>query len=139
MRILLILILTVFVRYSYAQQYRLTGTLKTDSGAVVPFASIMIKDSLNKIVAFQPSDEAGAFSLTIPKGTKLEKLTLEINHLGFKKIRQGLTAGKINYEILMQEKPIDLSEVQVKRRLSISHIGDTLSYEVGWFAKNEDV
>lgn len=138
MRILILLFLTVCVHFSYAQQQSIEGTLKTQSGKSVPFASVMIKNTQNKIIAFKSSDAEGRFGLLIPATQNLSGLSLEINHLGFKKISEALKEGQNRYEIRMEEQSIDLADVQVKSRPRLTSIGDTLSYDVGSFAKNED-
>lgn len=138
MRILILLFLTVCVHFSYAQQQSIEGTLKTQSGKSVPFASVMIKNTQNKIIAFKSSDAEGRFGLLIPATQNLSELSLEINHLGFKKISEALKEGQNRYEIRMEEQSIDLADVQVKSRPRLTSIGDTLSYDVGSFAKNED-
>lgn len=138
MRILILLFLTVCVHFSYAQQQSIEGTLKTQSGKSVPFASVMIKNTQNKIIAFKSSDAEGRFGLLIPATQNLSELSLEINHLGFKKISEALKEGQNRYEIRMEEHSIDLADVQVKSRPRLTSIGDTLSYDVGSFAKNED-
>jgi len=135
MKAILLLLLFLSVEYSYAQEYSITGTLKTQDGEAVSFASILIKNSENKVLAFKTSDTNGVFTLLIPKA---DDLVLEINHLGYKRIHQTIKEGKLNYEILMEKQAIDLSEVQVKSKPLIRNIGDTLSYNIDSFAKNED-
>jgi len=138
MKFLLLLLLLLSIEYSYAQEYSITGMLKTKDGEAVSFASILIKNSENKVLAFKTSDTNGAFTLLIPKTKETADLVLEINHLGYKKIHQAIREGKTNYEILMEKQAVDLSEVQVKSKPLIRSIGDTLSYNIDSFAKNED-
>ncbi|TCK80596.1 peptidase associated/transthyretin-like domain-containing protein [Albibacterium bauzanense] len=138
MRIILLFILFLSIEYSYAQEYSIAGALKTKDGEAVSFASILIKDPENKVLVFKTSDSNGAFTLTIPKTTEANKLVLEINHLGYKKIHQDIKEGILDYEILMEKQAIDLSEVEIKSKPIIRSIGDTLSYNIDSFAKNED-
>src|SRR5690606_31385992 len=77
-------------------------------------------------------------SLTIPTTYNLNELQLEINHLGFKKVNESLASKKTYYEIILEDQAINLADVQVKSRPHIQRIGDTLSYNVESFAKNED-
>ncbi len=136
MRAIFLLILFLSIEYSYAQEY--SGTLKTIDGEVVPFATILIKDAENKVLAFKTSDSNGVFTLSIPKTIEEKTLIIEINHLGYKKVRQDIKEGKLNYNITMERQAINLSEVQVRSRPIIRNIGDTLSYNIDSFAKNED-
>jgi hypothetical protein len=138
MRIIILLLLTVCVRLSYAQQQNISGALKTPGGTAISFASVMLKDSQNKVIAFKSTDAKGYFTLAIPASQDRSSLHLEINHLGFKKVNEALEEGKNHYEILMEEQAINLADVQVKSRPRLTNIGDTLSYDVGSFAKNED-
>lgn len=138
MRMIILLLITVCVRLSYAQEQSISGTLKTSRGTIIPFASVTIKDSQNKIITFKSSDVKGAFFLLIPSSQPLGDLHLEINHLGFKKVSEIVKEGKNHYNILMEEQAIDLADVQVKSRPRLTSTSDTLSYDVESFAKNED-
>src|SRR5690606_34272461 len=136
MRTILLFILFLSIEYSYAQEY--FGTLKTIDGEAVSFATILIKNAENKVLAFKTSDSNGTFTLIIPKTIEEETLVIETNHLGYKKVRQDIKEGKLNYNIIMERQAINLSEVQVRSKPIIRNIGDTLSYNIDSFAKNED-
>jgi hypothetical protein len=127
-----------FFHISYAQSQSLFGVLKSSKGEAVSFASVMVKDSDNKIVSFKSSDEKGEFLLTISVAQNWNDLRLEINHLGFKKISESLVLGKKHYEITLEEQSVNLADVLVKSRPRIISIGDTLTYNVQSFAKEED-
>lgn len=138
MRIVFLLFLTIYTHISYAQQQQIQGVLKTQGGQVIPFASVMIKDSQNKIITFKSSDAEGAFILHIPLAQSEKELSLEINHLGFKKHTIALQKSKSYYEVVLEEQAIDLADVEVRSRPRLTSLGDTLSYDVGSFAKNKD-
>lgn len=122
-----------------AQQFTVRGTLQTKSGKAVAYASVMVNDATtNKVIAFQSSDENGAFMLQLAPALAGHDLVLEVNHLGYRRVRQPLKRGNNTYNILLEEQAIPLAEVEVKSRPVISSRGDTLSYDVGSFAKNED-
>src|SRR5690606_6073315 len=116
----------------------LSGVLKNSKGEAIPSASVMVKNADNKIVNFKNSDANGKFSLTIPIEYDRKSLSLEINHLGYKKINASLAPEKNHYEIILEEQAINLAEVQVKSRPHLRSIGDTLTYNVESFAKEED-
>src|SRR5690606_14941166 len=90
------------------------------------------------VLAFKASDGQGAFSLAWRDTVDFGELRLEINHLGYKKVSIPLSIHQNRYEIRMEEKPIDLTEVEVKSRPKINLRGDTLSYNVASFTKPED-
>lgn len=138
MKKFLLLFLMACFHISFAQSQKLSGVLKNTKGDPVPFASVMIKNADNKVITFKGSDAKGGFLMSVPTEQKLDELRLEINHLGFKKINQFLEGGKSHYEIVMEEQSINLADVQVKSRPRLTSIGDTLTYDVGSFAKNED-
>ncbi|MGK6352496.1 carboxypeptidase-like regulatory domain-containing protein [Parapedobacter sp. DT-150] len=119
-------------------QQRIEGTLKTKDGKPVPHASVTIRNAQGRIVAFKASDTSGSFAIVLPAVTQPDSLRLQINHLGYAKVDLPLAPFKAQYNITMEEKAIDLSEVAVKSRPRIDARGDTLSYDVGSFAKAED-
>lgn len=121
-----------------AQKPAIHGSLVTPDGHPVPHASVTIKNEQGRIVAFKASDANGLFALAIPETAPLPILRIEINHLGYKRVSIPLTEGRMQYDITMEEQPIDLSEVEVKSRPRIDSRGDTLEYDVGSFAKPED-
>ncbi|SEL50687.1 carboxypeptidase-like regulatory domain-containing protein [Parapedobacter koreensis] len=121
-----------------AQQRTIQGTLKTKGGKAVPHASVTIRNVQGRIVAFKASDASGNFVLALPATTGAGSLHLFINHLGYARVDLPLTTGRMRYDIVMEEKAIDLAEVAVKSRPRIDVRNDTLSYDVGSFAKAED-
>lgn len=138
MRILTIILLVFLSLTASAQKRQINGVLKTADGNPVAHASVTLKNAQNRIVAFKSSDAKGLFALAFADTIKLPTLTIEINHLGYKKVSQSLTEGKTSYEILMEVQPIDLAEIEVKSRPKIDSKGDTLAYDVASFAKAED-
>ncbi|MFC3199670.1 carboxypeptidase-like regulatory domain-containing protein [Parapedobacter deserti] len=137
MRFFCFLCCLLSVAAAWAQQ-RVEGSLKTESGKPVPHASVTLRNPQGRIVAFRASDAAGRFYFMLPANAISDSLRLSVNHLGYAKVDIPLTAGRNGYDITMKEKPIDLSEVEVKSRPRIDARGDTLSYDVGSFAKAED-
>src|SRR5690606_24785339 len=83
-------------------------------------------------------NQEGSFLLKVPDSLSLYGARLEIHHLGYKKIRIDLLPDQSRYIVLMEEQPVNLSEVEEKSRARIRSIGDTLSYDVGSFVKKED-
>ncbi|MGK6350761.1 hypothetical protein [Parapedobacter sp. DT-150] len=123
---------------AFSQNRQITGTLNTKDGKPVPYASVMVKNKQQRVLAFHTSNHAGAFTLAWPDTAALTELSIEINHLGYKKVTLPLIADKHRYDVLMEAQAIDLAEVEVKSRPKISLRGDTLSYDVASFTKAED-
>ncbi|MFC6103962.1 TonB-dependent receptor [Olivibacter domesticus] len=124
--------------FAFAQQKQIQGNIKNRAGTAIAYASVMVKNERNHIVSFKASDEKGDFALLLPDTLILYPIRLEIRHLGYKTIKLSITDLKKNYPIVMEEQAIDLSQVEVKSRPRIDRRGDTLSYEVSTFSKNED-
>jgi len=121
-----------------AQQRKVDGVLKTADGKAVPHATVMLKHTSNRILAFKPSDANGQFQLVIPDTASWSSLFIEVNHLGYAKVNRPLENGVNRYEIEMSVKAIDLTEIEVRSRPRIDSYGDTLSYDVASFARAED-
>ncbi|MFC7522514.1 hypothetical protein ACFQRK_01050 [Parapedobacter sp. GCM10030251] len=121
-----------------AQTRQIHGTLATRDGTPVSLASVTLKNTQQRVVAFKTSNDAGAFTLAWRDTIAIADLHLEVNHLGYKNVRIPLSAGTKRYDIVMDEQAIDLAEVEVKSRPKISLKGDTLTYDVASFTKAED-
>src|SRR5690606_32605988 len=136
---LFVIILSVWVSLSgFAQSRRIDGTLTTDDGSPVPFASVMVINQAQHILAFKATDSLGNFSLTWQDTVHTGELRLEINHLGYKKVSIPLVPGQQRYDIRMEEQAIDLDEVEIISRSGLNRRGDTLNYDVANFTKDED-
>lgn len=119
-----------------AQQTTLQGTVTDQqSKKAVAAASVNIKSSDGKVVAFKATNREGHFQMTINRS--LEGLTLEINHLGYKKYMQGLHSAD-SLHIELENSTILLEDVEVKSRPAMRRMGDTLAYNVEAFAQEED-
>jgi len=138
MRLLFIITCLSVVTTAYAQQLRISGNLKTPEGQVVSYASVLLKNMDHRIIAYATSDAKGSFTLILSDTVSIKNKFIEVNHLGYKKNNTALIANKSHYELIMEEKQIDLSEVEIRSRPKIRSSNDTLSYDVESFAKPED-
>ncbi len=134
----LAVMLVLLVTTAVAQPGQIQGSLKTKEGKPVPHASVTIRNTQGRIVAFKASDASGHFSITLPAAADPDSLRLQVNHLGYARVDLPLDASRSRYDIAMEEKPIDLSEVEVRSRPRIDSRGDTLDYDVASFTKAED-
>ena len=135
-----LLLFSVFL-FSYtasAQQRKVDGALKTMAGTPVSHASVMLKHSSNRIVVFISSDVNGQFQLVVPDTAKWSDLSIEVNHLGYARVSLPLKENVLTYDVLMEEQAISLAEIKHTSRPRIDSYGDTLSYDVGSFARAED-
>lgn len=128
----------VFVTQLSMAQLRVEGTLKTKDGKAVSHASVTIRNVADRIVAFKPSDVNGYFSIDLLNNIHSDSIRLQVNHLGYSKIDILLIAGQSRYDFILEEKPIDLSEITIQNRPRIDSYGDTLGYNINSFAHKDD-
>lgn len=121
-----------------AQVKQLTGLLKGPGGKPLPQASVSLRNKQGLIVQYAISNDKGSFQLSLPDTANLTSLSLEVSHLGYKRLLTPLQKGKYAYELQLEEQAVLLPEVQVKNRPVISNKGDTVSYNVRSFAQEED-
>lgn len=137
MRFYLIFIWTFCCAICFAQQGTISGRLiDGKTGRAIPSASISIKSADKKIVAFKSTDAQGAFHIPFSRDRAIH--TLEVNHLGYKKYSIPLQDIAANFVISLEEQAIMLEDVEVKSKPMIRRLGDTLAYDVGQFAQEED-
>src|SRR5690606_21174551 len=134
----LLVFLSVWSMVAFSQTKQIQGTLKTADGEPVSYASVTAKSTHQRVLGFKTSDSDGNFTLSWRDTADISGIRIEVNHIGYKKISIPLSADKNHYDVIMEEQPIDLSEVEVKSRPKISLKGDTLSYDVASFTKPED-
>lgn len=120
------------------------GQQKTISGQLIDqltlkpiaFASITVKNAENKVLAFKSTDLAGRFALQ--STADLQQCFLEVNHLGYEKYRYNLAEKSHDLRIPLVQKKIVLEDIKVKSKPQVRRMGDTIAYNVGSFAKEED-
>lgn len=138
-KVLFSFLLVVWASFShvYAQDVTIIGKV-VDLGTKEPLTGItvLLKDSNNKIIAFKASNSQGEINIVTKKD--ISSAYLEINHLGYKKKKIDIISiGQVNI-IAMEVSSILLEDVEIKSRPKIQQYGDTLSYDVSSFAKDED-
>ncbi|WP_343556600.1 hypothetical protein [Sphingobacterium sp.] len=136
MKVFLCLFIVVLLgQITFAQQ-TISGTVQVDKTLhPVPFASVNIL-SENKIIAFKPTDKEGRFTITLTK--EYTNIYLQINHLTYEKFELKLGPQASNLRIALVPKTNLLQDVIVKSKPKVTRSNDTISYDVGSFAKEED-
>jgi hypothetical protein len=116
-------------------QVSLTGLVR-ESDTLLPVASanVLVKKADGKLAKFGITNGEGRFSLTLPQ---TEGLTLEVTMMGFKTYRYTLTGKDETLDIKLTAGALELKEVTVKAD-RIREQGDTLTYNVGSFAQQQD-
>jgi hypothetical protein len=118
-----------------AQQ--ITGRLKTNSGKPVAHATVMLKNGEGVVLNYSISNENGAFLINLPDTLK-NRLLLEVTHLSFRNLQKIVQYNNNHYELVMEEVIHTLPEVKVLNRPVITSNGDTLSYNVRSFSREDD-
>ncbi len=90
--------------------------LKGPGGKPLPQASVSLRNKQGLIVHYAISSDKGTFQLSLPDTTHLTGLSLEVTHLGYKRLLTPLQEGKYAYELQLEEQAVLLPEVLVKNR-----------------------
>lgn len=133
-RLVAYLICLSFTLYAMAQ-VNVRGTV-VDREANEPLvgASVIVKGADGKIKKFVSSDAEGGFTLQMPS---VAGCRLEVNMMGF--VRQSLPLDSVSFPltVYMEAGATLLKEVTVKAD-RIREQGDTITYNVGSFAQQQD-
>lgn len=121
-----------------AQQKKLTGTLRTNAGKPVAHTTVMLKNASGRILSFASSNPDGKYTVGVPDTVSLASLYLEVNGLTYKSQQQPTQPGRSVYDFILEEKIVELPEVKIANKPVIAAKGDTLSYDVSSFARDED-
>ena len=137
LKILIACICSFTITVVFAQEKSISGKV-IDAQTKAPLSSITIlwKDKSAKIMTYKATDHSGNFILTTAKN--VDSSYIEINSLGYKKKRiDGLRFDRPNI-IELDASSILLDEVEVKSKPRAQRQGDTLTYDVSSFSKDED-
>lgn len=119
-------------------QKQITGRLSNQAGQPLAHITVLLKNNSGKVVAFVYSDQQGQYRLTLPDSAMTEQLYLEISNLSYHAVKQALQPGRSNYDFSLDRKVISLPEVKIRNKPVINSRGDTLSYNVSSFSREED-
>ncbi|PYF74754.1 hypothetical protein B0O44_103200 [Pedobacter nutrimenti] len=122
-----------------AQNRMLSGKVTDLNSTLLSNVNISLRNGKNLILRSLYTNENGAYALLITDSlSKDPTLFLQATYLGFKKKQIQLKTNKSIYDFLLEIDPVELSEVNIKNKPTITKRGDTLSYSVNSFARNED-
>lgn len=124
---------------AYPQSKTITGVVK-DKKTNKPIAnvSVLIKNKTLQTRHYSITNNLGEFSINFTNMLQSDSLYLELISLGYKKALKLLDWETSFYSFFLEESFIDLDKVEVKTIAPINLKGDTLSYNVDYFARNED-
>lgn len=137
-----ILFYFLFLQFSYSYcQGTISGVIVDDKGAILPSASVVLKNEKNQgILAYCISDEKGNYLLKIPESGTF--------HLNFSALSYETFVSKIEIKdpnsSLKQDatlfyQPFELNEVIIKTERPITVKRDTIIFDVKAFAKGNEM
>ena len=130
-----IYVLFLAVAVSAAAQVNVTGNvIEKERNEPIVGASVIVKGADGKIKKFASSKSDGGFSITMPSANGCR---LEVTMMGFAK--QSIPLDSVSFPITVYMEPGTtlLKEVTVKAD-RIREQGDTITYNVGSFAQQQD-
>ena len=135
MRYITIFLAVLMSIFCALAQVRITGkVIDGEDNTPLTGASVVIKGSDGKIKKFSTTKTEGDFSIIIPSK---EGCTLEVSMMGFGRKVLGLDTLALPATIYLEPGATLLKEVAVTAK-KIREQGDTISYNVGGFAQNQD-
>lgn len=115
---------------------RLSGVvLEAESNEPVAGANVMLKTSASKILSYCLTDSKGHFSLPLP--AEKSGVTVNVAMMSYKPYSAPLKAGESFVEIKIERSARELKQIVVKSS-RIRENGDTVTYNVGAFARKQD-
>lgn len=136
---LLIISLLVLSKSSHSQEKAVAGTVNNIKNEPLANVSVTLKSEKGIILTSTYTNEKGAYKLYLPDSIRSgSPLYIWATFLGYKKANSKISSDKLVYNLILEEDPIQLSEVKIKDKPKFSRRGDTLSYDVNSFAREED-
>ena len=130
-----IYVLFLAVAVSAAAQVNVTGNvIEKERNEPIVGASVIVKGADGKIKKFASSKSDGGFSITMPSANGCR---LEVTMMGFAKQSIPLDSVSFPLTVYMEPGTTLLKEVTVKAD-RIREQGDTITYNVGSFAQQQD-
>jgi hypothetical protein len=129
----------LFFITAYPQSKTIRGVVK-DKKTTKPISnvSVLLKDRSLKTRYYSITNELGQFSINFTSALQNDSIYLEVLSIGYKKTLKLLDWEASFYTFFLEESFIDLEKVEVKTIAPIKLNGDTLSYNVDYFAHIED-
>ena len=137
-RLVLIFFLTMTLNYSWSQT-RLEGNVVSTENLPISNASVVIRNSDNRITNYAFTNEEGNYTIIL---NYHGKILIEINKLGFEKIAKTITITKtqknLQSKIVLQENSTLLEDIIIKIDNPVQVRGDTLEYDARAFSTGRE-
>ncbi len=135
MRLIIAYLLLLFAAVSAMAQVNVSGTVvDKENREPLTGASVIIKGTDGKIKKFSTSKKDGAFAMSVPS---VAGCRLEVSMMSFAKKTIPLDGATFPFTVELEPGSTLLKEVTVKAD-RIREQGDTITYNVGSFAQQQD-
>lgn len=135
MKRIVLYLICILVSASAVAQVNVTGNvIDKESNQPLVGASVIVKGADGKIKKFSSSKSGGGFSITMPS---IDGCRLEVTMMSFAKQSIPLDSVSFPLTVYMEPGTTLLKEVTVKSD-RIREQGDTITYNVGSFAQQQD-
>ena len=133
----LILLITFCSVIQSFSQNRISGVVKNVEGGGVDFVSVIASpyNAPKTILASAFTDENGKFQMSVK--SECDSLILKASSIEIAPSQITVPNRTGNYEIIVENRAVELKEVVVKSKKVYSH-GDTINYNVGSFLSQTD-
>ncbi len=139
LRVYYLLILVFLQNFLYGQTSQFTGTVVSEKGNKVNYATVALKlSSSGLMLGYSITGDDGKFSIPVKSQHSMSDLLLEVNHLSYKNRQIKLVNNVFQYDFVLEESLALLDEVVIKSRPKVIQKKDTISYNVEGFARQED-
>lgn len=136
-----IIFFTIFqliITNASSQTVTITGKVQDSTNNAISSATVLIKNSEDKIILFSFSDKDGEFKFHLPDSLKQLNIHIEVSAVGYVKQKKSIENSRNFYLFTLLVSYHELENVLVTARQKIKSSGDTLSYDINSFAQNED-
>ncbi len=133
----IILLMVFYAVLQCFSQSVISGVVKNVEGAAVDFVSVIASSSNapKTILASAFTDENGKFQMSVK--SESDSLILKASSVEIAPTEITVPNRTGNYEIIVENRAVELKEVVVKSKKVYSH-GDTINYNVGSFLSQTD-
>lgn len=133
---LTLIIFLCFVLQSFSQS-KISGVLKNTEGGSVDFVSVIASpaNAPKTILASTFTDDNGMFRMSV--NSECDSIILKASSIEIASTQIIVPNRTGNYEIIVENRAVELKEVVVKSKKIYSH-GDTINYNVGSFLSQTD-
>ncbi len=134
----LLLLLLIIVQAFTAYSQKVEGSIVNKSKEPVGYATITVYDSSRNILIERMADASGHFTIQVSSEIFPKISLISVQHVSYETKTVPFNRDQTSLRFELNEKAVDLDEIVIKSRPVIRQKGDTLSYDVKSFAKEND-